>query len=496
MARNRRLGQDQGQRVGVRRVQGSGTNIGDGGGSGGQTAIFTVVASGDNNQANRYEIPSEYRSGWIIEIGVGAASYESLTMNAKHCIWADDADGGHLLYAGPTQSWDRTFQWRRDFPTATTALRVEAGKRYWCGLWRDPNKSHTMRVITSNGTGQRGHVRTGSTPVESFTGFAYEDEALATEFFYQQNANPSIPAWVAPLEFPTEVPIFNSSEPVLTGTMPHDNGDGDLDYTQRVHAQIWREDTGAMLYDAEFEPTDAEKAAKRWSRSLTALPAATNLKARFRHQDSWGAWSNDFSPTTTFQVAQGPDAPVITAPSGKWNQISAFNYAGVYNHILNFQSNAIQIQVMNATGSQVIYDSGTVAKVVNAGANWTHPAWHLPLQWGTNYRAQIRFRSRNATNTADVWGPYSVVSFKTNSAPYIPQQMVPSGSIQSGTTELKATVRDPDGDQVTEVRIELFDIAANVMVGGYYGKNILLAKQSSVGADLSGFTAVNCSVSS
>lgn len=463
MARNRRVGKDQGQRVGRTATQGAGTNIGEGGFNDTQTTSKTTysTASGENQQASRFEIPSEYRGGWLLEM---AARVWGRTSNqaVRLCMWADDAEGGGLLFQSPTlivpEASSTYGAWTRYFPSASEAIRLEAGKRYWMGFWSQITHDRYFRINTG-GSDPRGRIRLSGV-AQSWTGFAYEDDTLCTDFFYQQNAIPSKPAWVAP----TAGQIFNSSEPVLTGTMPHNNGDGDFDYTQRVHVQIWRNDTGAMLYDSEFEPTPAEKSAKRWSRSLLALPAAVDLKARFRHQDSWGSWSNDFSSTITFQVAQGPDAPIVTAPTGKWNFISTFNYAGVYNHVLNLQSNAIQIQVLNATGTQVIYDSGTVLKVVNPGAAWTHLAWHAALQWGTNYIAAVRFRSRNAANTADVWGPYTQSAFKTNSAPYKPQNLSPTGGVQSGTTTLSATSVDPDGDPLTAAEVELFDITSNAAV--------------------------------
>lgn len=451
----------------------AGTNIGHGGETDTAENAWTGIArsTGNNQHASRFEVPADYRPGWIMEVAAMAGGYNE-SVSGRLCMWADDAEGGALIYQGPQQTWNSRLSWRRDFPSAQNAPRIENGKRYWVGFWTDIKRDKQYRV-DPDGSEARGRLRL-SQVAQSFTGFAYDDGTLAADFHYQQNADPGKPGWVAPYASTGSSgtpPVVNTSQPTFAGNMPHTNGDAQYDKTQLVHVVITREDTNAILYDNTFEPTQAELNTSghpggKWSRTLLTLPTGVPIVAKFRHQDSWGVWSV-WSNSIRFQCARGPLAPTNLAPSGKINTRTP-TYSGIYAHDLALAANAIQIQVMNQSGTQVVYDSGTVAKVVAAGNPWTQPTWHANLNWNTRYTVRARFRSRNEFNTGDVWGPYSdPVPFNTDSEPYKPTNMSPGKNQQSGQSTLTAEVSDPDQDAITQVQIRLYDITAGAYVAGY-----------------------------
>lgn len=155
--------------------------------------------------------------------------------------------------------------------------------------------------------------------------------------------------------------------------------------------------------------------------------------------------------------------PVLTSPSGKLNAISGYSYSGIYSHPASIAANAIHIQVYNAAGTELLYDSGTIAKTIAHGASWSEPEWHGDLAWGTHYswRAQVR----DANNS---WGPWSSLkAFHTNAPPYSPTNLTPGQNATVGLVTLRCSVSDPDGDTITAVEAELFDVTEDEAVAGY-----------------------------
>lgn len=305
----------------------------------------------------------------------------------------------------------------------------------------------------------------------SFTGFGLEDDStLAADFFYLQNAKPSTGNVIFPGGIPRALSgeyVVATTQPTFIGSTPHNNGDGAYDYSQAVHLVVWRTDTNATLLDKTYETTTLERNNRGFSRaSEVVLPSNTPLKFKFRHQDSWGVWAS-FSAEVPFSCAPGPQAPTLSAPSGRTNLLTGNVYSGTYTHETGVASNAIQVRVYNEQGTQVIFDSGTVAKTVTHNSPWTLNQFHAALTNGATYQWEARFRAFSATAGTDVWGPFSEkMIFKVNSKPFPPTDMTPGQNRDTGEQTLRATVTDPDGDAISAVEVELFDITANAAVTG------------------------------
>jgi hypothetical protein len=82
--------------------------------------------------------------------------------------------------------------------------------------------------------------------------------------------------------------------PAFCGTMPGFGAGSGV----AVHLQVWRTDTGALLYDKEFNPHSLDFAQGFFAWSVVHCPA-TECKAKYRLKDSLGAYG-PFSAETTF----------------------------------------------------------------------------------------------------------------------------------------------------------------------------------------------------
>lgn len=440
------------------------TNIGEGGEVelAEHAVTFQVSPAGPNIHARKLDIPLDYRPGWLHEIAFKSGSPIPGTMSGQLCMWADDAEGGAIVYQSPGQVWGFGSAWRRAFPTPASAPKLYNGKSYWVGIFTNL-LNYRYLTMDPEGGESRALLRLSTVP-QSFTGFGLEQGTLAADFFYVSNADPSKPF----ISSPSPGQQVNESQPLISMTTPHNNGDISYDFTKTVHLQIWRQDApGVMIVDQSFEPLEWMRASKVFEiRSPAVLPTGTNLQLRARHQDSFEYYSI-WSDTITFICARGPKAPTLTGPGigtpTKLNAISGYNITGVYEHELNLASNRVQIDLMNSAGNQVLY-SLDQAIVLSNGQSFSVAEWHPDLLWGTAYQYRVRFRSRNEFNTGDVWGPYSNRLFRTNSAPFAPQNMFPAASVQTGAGTLTAHVTDPDGDPVTAGQVELYNITNNVAV--------------------------------
>lgn len=427
--------------------------------------------TGPNLVAAKLTIPPGSKSGWVRSISLKAAILfpppEFFPLTIYPFMYKDQAEGGGPVYVTPTIGLNNvTFEGEQWFSFTTSIdisrrMRVESGKSYWPGFIT-PFVGKYFKY-KSGGTGQWGSTRIPIIPGHlPALGMAYNSD-LAIEFNYQENVDPSKGAFSTP----TADQAFGTTQPTFAGTLPHLGGDGEFDQSQFVQLQVWRTDTNVILYDRAIDlgVTDLSQSPTTFSQAPVVLPPGVPLKCKYRHQDSWGAWS-PWSEEVAFTCVAGPDSPAITTPIDRINQVSGITYAGVYHNESTLPSNAIQIRIWNSLGTQVIYDSGTVAKVVSNGGAWTHAQWHPDLLWGTSYQVEVRFRARNAANTADIWGPYTTAFFHTNAAPYPPSSLTPSGNIDTNSTLLHATAIDPDEDAITSATIELYDLTTNAPVTG------------------------------
>lgn len=322
----------------------------------------------------------------------------------------------------------------------------------------DPNENISKDGFTSIRT----HISGGQVlglgfvnklDIAGFEGSSPEAQLIVN---YTENVAPLAGAWL-------NLPQFGVVPPnhVFWGSMPHGT-DAAVDHTTLVHLQIYRADNGVMAYDAEFEPTPQELTQGYWSRAPVILEPNVTYKAKFRHKDSWDVYS-PFSLERTFDVTIGPDPPTLTAPLGKINAISGYNYQGTYTHPDLLSGNAVQIQVRTEAGTAIIFDSGTRTISVANGGSWALGEFHSDLSWATKYTWQARIR-----DTAGAWGPYSLLrAFRTNSPPTAPTGLSPASGAVSSSRVFSCSVSDPDGDAITAAQIELVNTTTGAMVSGY-----------------------------
>lgn len=334
---------------------------------------------------------------------------------------------------------------------------VESGYAYH-GAYEPPGTSGSWSKAISLSPGNyymrvNLHTNTGTTPAVDSSASAFATQAFSVP---APNLAPLKGAWRTPGSG-----AVTTATPVFSGTMPHP-AESPADYTTAVHVQIYRSDNGVMAYNAEFAPSTTEKNQGYFDRALVTLASSTSYLCKFRHRDSKGAYS-PFSDARAFSTAAGPNAPALSGPSGKINQVSGYNYAGSYSHPNGFSSNAIRIHVLNDAETTVLYNSGEVAKTVAPGTGWTHPEFHADLAWGTRYSFRVQFRDTN-----NVWGPFSSpLKFRTNTTPTAPTNLSPPQNATTASRTFSCSVSDPDGDPITAAQIELVNASTGAIVTGY-----------------------------
>lgn len=402
----------------------------------------------DNLAAAKIEIPA---NGWIPSIGVHAGGYANAT-RANMCVWRVDASVTPLVYFSEKQGWNEGRDWRYAYPSSR-AIQAMKGQQYWVGYVTDRSAGHQYSYLPSS-KNMRVERSVGSVPtnLSPYSAAANEPTAFVT---FVPNQAPLQGLWLGV----TPSGTITDDTPLFAGTIEHHEDEQLYDSTSLVHLQIYRADTGAMLYNEVFEPSAGEIYNGYFQRTPYTLPFGVPCRARYRHADQYSVWS-PWSQVRSFTYGQGPNKPVVTAPIGKLNVVSGHNYTGTYSHPQGVSSNALQIQVMNKLGTAVLYDSGVVAKTVATGGSWSHAAWHQALKLGGEYAARARLR-----DTANSWSAWSTLAlFNVNAKPYMPGKLSPSGGATTSSAVLSAEVADPDGDQITLVRLDLIDAATNASV--------------------------------
>lgn len=269
---------------------------------------------------------------------------------------------------------------------------------------------------------------------------------------------PAQPTWRNLTQFqvvPTNF-AFEGNMPIYA--IPFGQTSPDQNIAQ-IHLQIYRDDTGAAVYDTEFEPTPEEQAQGYFSRAPVTLDPLLTYKTKFRLKDNFNQYSI-FSQEITFTVSVGPDPPVLTAPLGKINIDSGIYYQGTYSHPNALSANAVQVEVRDAGGSAILATT-TLSVTIANGGTWSIGPDTAP--WATRYAWRAR-----AQDTAGAWSPWSLLrAFWTNSPPNVPTSLSPAEGAVTSSRLFACSVSDFDGDPITAAQIELVRVSTGAVVAGY-----------------------------
>lgn len=304
-------------------------------------------------------------------------------------------------------------------------------------------------------------------PAASFTsGGKLSNYAITGNLDYVAQVAPTAGAFTAP----TQNQLINTTSVTFSGTTPHGNGDGAYDYTAEVQLQVFEAGTNVKVYDQAATTTPTEQSNRNFSRVVANLTAGKSYYARYRHKDSWGAWS-PFSTDRAFTMAQGPDAPTPVAPLILVNQITPPVYRFEHNHPEGRAANSYEIELRNSSGTTVLWNSGktTFGTALTSGStsnvNSANFGNHPTLAWGASYQWRAR-----VWDSLDAAGPYSTLSagaFKANSTPAAPTNLQPAANSKTGNRLVGVSVSDPDGDAITGVELDLVRVSTGAMVTGY-----------------------------
>jgi hypothetical protein len=380
-----------------------------------------------------------------------------------------------VLYSGNTLLWSSAFF---DLPVGDSGTPVSrvtqsvpnvlldnAATLRW-GIYADAtnNKFGPLYGVKNpeNGTTLRVKRATNGpeTNYANLTAYQdYVDQAVSGYLQYTPNSTPSQGVWRSP---PTPNGTTTTLTPTFEGTIPHPSSDAAYDYTTDVQLQIYPADDPANpIYNTTFAVTSTERTQGYFSRVPVVLTQGVTYEAKFRHKDRFGVWSPYSAETLIITQEGGSVVPV--SPTGKLNALSTFNYTGTYAHAQGLSTNAAQVQVYNAAGTTLLYDSGTVTTTVAPGGTITVAEFHADLTWNTEYTFKIRARDTNNN-----WSPYSsLLAFKTNAQPNVPTLHTPSGGQTSLENVFRCKITDPDGDPIVVAQIDLVNADTNVQVTGF-----------------------------
>lgn len=398
------------------------------------------------------------KDGWIVRMGWHMGGYGG-TVRTKLCIW----DGnGNLEWQSPARTYGNGRAWRED----TMVLRANRNADVWLGFYTHPNDARAFS--TDHGPGD--HVKVSSYTswggAPNIGGYDRYSPDIGTSYFdLVENATPVMTGFRG--STPAQNSTGNEVRPTFSGHLDHPNADRDYDWTDGFQLRVWREDTGEFLYNQIVQPSSAELSDGYFTRSPITVRPGVWLRADFRHRDTFGVWSA-FSDERRFMANSGPNVPTSLIPaSGTKLNALPFTLGATYSHPDGIARKDAQIRILNESGAILLKDS-LWALGTWSGSNFTIASNHAAfegyvLDFGTKYQYQIRFR-----DNSNVIGPYSAkIPITVNAKPNIPTNMVPTGGKATASNVLALTAVDPNADNITGVRLELFDKTNNVMVAGY-----------------------------
>jgi len=405
------------------------------------------------NQVGQFwQMPAD---GWIVQCGVHMGGYNA-SPNVEICLWDVNSGCYQKLWGSGIFQVGNGRAWRE---VAVPALRRAAGQGVRVGFWRDQAVAAQWSYANDGGVHELGGPNGTWGGTSLCVNESHSHGSLTSYFDYVPNNAPVMDGWVS-----APSGSITDTNPLFQGRINH-GADQAYDTTSSVHWQVWRVDNGQYLINQEVT-AGINNSTRVWSLrpsdiSVT-LPVGVTLRSQFRHKDSWGLWS-PWSPVTEFQINAGPNLPTLTGPSGKINTLTP-TYQGSYSHPNGLAANRIRVWLFSAIGT--LLDTKEAAISVASGGNWaiSHSTLGLTsLQWGTAYTWSAALR-----DTAGVWSNGYFMEFRTNAAPDVPSSLTPGGgAVVSGTVVLRAMVSDPDGDTLTALTWDLWNVTDDVQVAGY-----------------------------
>jgi hypothetical protein len=295
---------------------------------------------------------------------------------------------------------------------------------------------------------------------------------FAGSFTYIANQAPSTGVAIYPL-----TGAATGTAVTFEGTLPHPETDV-TEYSNDYELIVYEAaNPSNIAHSTTYATTSGEKASGTFEREVTGLTVGMTYAWKYRHRDSFNVWSAAYSTPQTFTVGESPYPPAPTAPVGKVNAITGYNYTAAYEHPTGTAADRAEIEVYNSTGSTLLYTTETASPggyVVSVadGGTITVPEFHADLSWDTDYRWRIRAR-----DTAGFWGSWSSTpaagtQFNTNATPVAPTNLAPTGDLYTPGRVLTANVTDPDGDAITGAQAVVETDAGVAIAGSPYAMTI------------------------
>lgn len=403
----------------------------------------------DNVIADLFTMPLD---GWITNMAVHAGGYGETTY-ARLAIWKG---GGSLSRESSTQTWNGGRNWRF---ADMGDLRFAKGTQFYAGFWRDRQRGAQWSSLDNGETHQAQSYTGHNDPPSHFAPYTSYATKLTCYVDFIANAPPARGSFTG--EFPSGV--IGDFTPAFEGTLPHISADRDYDHSTMIHFRIYDKTTRRFVYNRGLSTSQEERDTSRFYREPFKHEPGHSYYAEFRHRDTWGVYS-PFSDQTHYIAGSGPDKPVISSPVGKVTSLKP-DLGGSYDHPDGRPMSAVQVEVWNADFSVRLLASRKIAKTKNSGEKWGHTfadafGSSATLSWGTSYT--VRARTWDVNDVVGDWGPFS--KLKTNSYPFVPGSLSPSGGRATAQTILRCSVSDPDGDPVTATAY-LYNSAGALLTG-------------------------------
>jgi hypothetical protein len=353
------------------------------------------------------------------------------------------------------------------------AAQMRSGKRYGTGLVAcDGTFGYGILPAASVPAGNNTTIYRRSlaepTPQDpmGFTQSTPNSGWIAVAVDYETNVAPHVPGTLSPVDGAVGLPIT----PTFSGDFRDDNetlpNGLAADRLGKVHIQLFNDDSGALLWDFVYPASDAEKAARQWTRVYDGpdLDLATTYRWQARVADQLGAFS-DFTDPRTFTCG-GPRVVISSSnPTGKIETVRP-DFGFTYHNDSGANSAKAQVIVKDADSGQTLRVSGFIPLVLPPDTSYVIPFDDLTnfpaLGWGGHYRYSVIVEDHDGLRSV----PGTGRAFNVDAAPSIPVILIPDASeVVTSRPEIIATATDED-DTVASglaVTLEILDNTGDVL---------------------------------